>query len=581
MKELELSQFTQAGTDLLNEVRSEFQKIGVDDSKLPRNFSDDDDKLKLVFVGQYSSGKSSIIKMLTGEDVEIGAKITTQSATTYPWNGLEIIDTPGIDTKLRQDHDEITYNEINHAALLIFVITSEGFSQRLGDHFREFAIDQKRGSNMVLVVNKMDQTSQGNTPEQQKIIADDIQKVIQPFTPEQLYLSFLDTNSYFESLENSKYQSRLLKESGREIFVDNLNQFARSHEVLAKLLKPLYTIADQIRSAVGTSSAVIANQNVDDMKSVIEHQKNMMIRGKRRCLQDVEDVLQECRNEIIRQGQFMADSISSKLSEEDWQEIQSLVESRTRTAVETYSQKIQFTLQNSLQDTENQISTYAQSNAVKQITTNFSNGSSFSFLDSINLGTKAGIGITGLGMAISQLPAYFAIGTVTKAGQFAINATNFAGKVAEFFGYRGFTEIATKTTADLVTKAPSATARGAAFFTQNAAQIGKAVQALGAAVAVVSTIYGMQKESERARKINQARRNVMLEYETLADNICNNLRGKVYAFIQDNVDTAINACGDQIRQLYSSTQKSASDNQTLKKLLSKTEQMIESIQSAK
>ena len=67
--------------------------------------------IKLVFAGQYSAGKSSILKMLTERtDIAIGADITTQQAHTYDWNGIEVVDTPGIHTQLRPDHDEISYN---------------------------------------------------------------------------------------------------------------------------------------------------------------------------------------------------------------------------------------------------------------------------------------------------------------------------------------------------------------------------------------------------------------------------------------------------------------------------------------
>jgi len=170
MEEFQLSKFTKEGAKLLREVTDEFNRLGIDAANLPKIFPDDSGKIKLVFVGQYSAGKSSIIKMLTGEDVAIGAAITTQDSTPYEWNGLEIVDTPGIHTELRPDHDEITYDQINHAALLIFVITNEGFSQRMGDHFRELAIEQKRAANMVLVVNKMDRTALGNVPEQQEVI---------------------------------------------------------------------------------------------------------------------------------------------------------------------------------------------------------------------------------------------------------------------------------------------------------------------------------------------------------------------------------------------------------------------------
>ena len=70
--------------------------------------AENSDKVKIVFAGQYSAGKSSIIKMLTGDDtVATGAKITTEETHAYEWNGLEIVDTPGVHTTLRPDHDEI------------------------------------------------------------------------------------------------------------------------------------------------------------------------------------------------------------------------------------------------------------------------------------------------------------------------------------------------------------------------------------------------------------------------------------------------------------------------------------------
>ena len=269
MEEFQLSKFTKEGAQLLREVTDEFNRLGIDASNLPKIFPDDSGKIKLVFVGQYSAGKSSIIKMLTGEDVAIGAAITTQDSTPYEWNGLEIIDTPGIHTELRPDHDEITYNQINHAALLIFVITNEGFSQRMGDHFRTLAIEQKRAANMVLVVNKMDRTQLGNVPEQQQIIYDDLKKVTTPYDPKDFYLSFTDTGSYFKALEETdeRRKTRRMERSGREGFIANLNRFVAERGVFQKINLPLNTIAAAIRNAQGNSSDA---DKISDTAALIE-----------------------------------------------------------------------------------------------------------------------------------------------------------------------------------------------------------------------------------------------------------------------------------------------------------------------
>ena len=138
---------------------------------------------------------------------------------------------------------------------MVFVVTNEGFDNKIGNHFRKLAIDQNRGKNMVLVVNKMDRTALGNTPEQQKIIADDLQKVITPFTAQDLYLSFLDTGSYFESQIESDKEMRdlLLEQSGHDKFVANLNSFVASRGVLSKVQAPLETLKHAITDVIGES----------------------------------------------------------------------------------------------------------------------------------------------------------------------------------------------------------------------------------------------------------------------------------------------------------------------------------------
>ena len=133
----------------------------------PANVGEKSGCVRIVFAGQYSAGKSSIIKMLTGdESIATGAKITTQETSTYEWNGLEIVDTPGVHTTLRPDHDEISYEAIASADILVFVVTNELIDSYIAEHFRHLAIDKDKAGEMVLVVNKMDRAAGGNTPEQ-------------------------------------------------------------------------------------------------------------------------------------------------------------------------------------------------------------------------------------------------------------------------------------------------------------------------------------------------------------------------------------------------------------------------------
>lgn len=92
--------------------------------------------LTVAFIGQYSAGKSTIISALTGRrDIHIDADIATDATTPYDWNGIKIIDTPGLFTD-RTDHDDITYEAIAKADLLVFCLTHMLFDTLTVENFK-------------------------------------------------------------------------------------------------------------------------------------------------------------------------------------------------------------------------------------------------------------------------------------------------------------------------------------------------------------------------------------------------------------------------------------------------------------
>ena len=183
--------------------------------------------ITLAFAGQYSAGKSTLLRALTGlEDIPTGAGITTEETRTLDWNGVQVVDTPGIHTSLRPDHDTISYEAISQADLLVFVITNELFDSHLGDHFRKLAIDREKGHETILIVNKMDRTADGNTPETRETITDALREPLAPFTPEDLSITFTAAQDALEA-ENEEDDeiAGMLREDGNiEDMVLNLNK---------------------------------------------------------------------------------------------------------------------------------------------------------------------------------------------------------------------------------------------------------------------------------------------------------------------------------------------------------------------
>lgn len=283
--------FAQRSIELKEKARAALLSAGVD-LQIRDNKSA---AIRLVFAGQYSAGKSSIIKMLTGRtDIAIGADITTQQAHTYDWNGIEVVDTPGIHTQLRPDHDEISYDAIASADMLVFVVTNELFDSYMAAHFRKLAIDKDKAGEMILVVNKMDRTAEGNTEEQQKIIRDDLIRVLEPYTPEKLNLSFLDAESYLESVEERAEDPELADElaarSGYAQFIETLNRFVEEKSIPSKLTTELYVIDDCLEKAIKELQPKSSDADIDALEENFMQQRHLLIEARGRMQQEVKDI---------------------------------------------------------------------------------------------------------------------------------------------------------------------------------------------------------------------------------------------------------------------------------------------------
>lgn len=300
---LKVAEYSSRISNLKERVKETYREADID-----FNYKESaSEKIRLVFAGQYSAGKSTIISMLTGrDDIEIGAAITTQDARVFDWNGIEITDTPGIHTKLRHDHDEITYEAIAAADLLVFVITNELFDSYMADHFRKLAIEKDKAGEMILVVNKMERTALGNTEEQQNIIREDLRKVLEPYTPERLNLSFLDAESYLESIkekdDDPEYAEELYERSGYDKFVDILNHFVEEKGIDSKLTTSLYELDECLEKTIESLQPKSEDDDINGLENSFIQQRNLLIESRGRMRQEIKDIYTVAASKIRNIG---------------------------------------------------------------------------------------------------------------------------------------------------------------------------------------------------------------------------------------------------------------------------------------
>ncbi len=337
--------WTAKSKKLLESVRQLLNKIGYNESGMPQNVFEGNKPISLVFAGQYSAGKSSILKALTGiEGIAIGAGITTQEAHSYDWNGIEVIDTPGIHTTLRPDHDEISYQAIANADMLVYVVTQELFDDFIGQNFRRLLLEKDKAGEMILIVNKM--ADIGNTIENQEIKLKDLEKVTTPYTPAQLRTVFIDAESYLDSLSESDIEiaEELIGRSNYATLVATINAFVQDKAISSRMTTVLYRLFEFLQKAILEYQPPTGDSDIDALEEHLLQERHIVVNTQWRIETAVKSISEDAASQIREKGREVANSIYKFDNEADANEAISVayneVDNITTTCVDNVTRRI-------------------------------------------------------------------------------------------------------------------------------------------------------------------------------------------------------------------------------------------------
>lgn len=272
--------------------------------------------LTIAFIGQYSAGKSTIISALTGRrDIYIDADIATDTTTLYDWNGIRIIDTPGLYTD-RTEHDQITYDVIEKADLLVFCLTNNLFDNITADNFKKLAYDREYSGKMMLVINKMSQES----GEQQELIEnykETLAKTLEPYALEHFPLSFIDAKDYCEGIDE---EDELLTEmSGFSEFIQPLNQFIQKKQIMARLDTPVRITLSKLND---TELALQRNDTEDSAYlKLVNRCARRVEEERKRFHTEVKKIALELYSKVSKEATPLVDAVGSIDNEKEWEKL--------------------------------------------------------------------------------------------------------------------------------------------------------------------------------------------------------------------------------------------------------------------
>ena len=327
-------------------ISEEFSKILEDSKKIVSNYNNEiveslakdieeienQKLLTISFIGQYSSGKSTIISALTGnKSIKIDADIATDKTTDYAWNNVLLTDTPGLFTD-RKDHDDITYKKIKESDLLIYCLTSDLFDDIILENFKKIAFEEKQKNKMMVVINKMSMES----GEYSKLVENykkSLNDSLEPHKIDEFPLCFIDAADYIEGVDENENELKEL--SHFNDFVKLMNIFIKEKGIWAKFSTPIYRTISFIDNSI---LSISSKDNKEFLILVNRIEKEVQFK-KQLAYNRVSPLIMELSSTII----LYSNDITSKIGVEniDFDSVQKEIGIRIKKDIEESQVKIQ------------------------------------------------------------------------------------------------------------------------------------------------------------------------------------------------------------------------------------------------
>lgn len=224
-------------------------------------------RIKLVFIGQYTAGKSTVISALSGDNsIKIDSDISTEHPADYSWGNVILTDTPGLYTE-NKEHDARTIEMIKQSDLLIYCVTSDLFNQYTLEDFKKWAFEYGYAGKMFLVINKMSKEA-GEYDDLCTSYLTTLNKALYPHSVEEFAHAFIDAKDYKDGCKDNDRE--LIEYSHFEDFIEILNDFIKSKGQIGKFDTPIMILKAAIDSAIEDLAEDESNKEYGALLSRIE-----------------------------------------------------------------------------------------------------------------------------------------------------------------------------------------------------------------------------------------------------------------------------------------------------------------------
>lgn len=297
-------------------------------------------KLSIAFVGQYSSGKSTIISALTGnKHIKIDANVATDKVSQYDWHDIILMDTPGILAGKVENHDEQTKNALKESDLIFYVLTSQLFDDVVFNNFIDLAYNQHLADKMFIVINKMgmesgeyDQLVRNYTLSLQKAFAE------RGYNVDDFPIAFIDANDYIDGIDEEDQE--FIELSHFERFVEMLNSFVEQKGLIKKQFDTPVRILQSYLKDIEVSTV---DKTLCDFYNQYERK---LTNSQKEIKRDVEQVLYSFDSSSMNEVISLSNEIGS-IGENEWINKQNNLNNRLKSMISKVSDEIEQSINDS------------------------------------------------------------------------------------------------------------------------------------------------------------------------------------------------------------------------------------------
>ena len=267
---------------------------------------DPHDRPRLVLTGQYSSGKSTVVRALTdgAAEVVIDSAISTDEVTEYDWDGLVVlVDTPGVQAGV-VGHDALAEDAIRAADLVLFTTTVDLFDDAAIRHLHHVADTLRKHDQLLIVIAKANTMTAG-----QGIREDAVRAALGPALDLVPHVE-CDARDYLDGLTHTDpgRGAAYRQMSNIDALRDAINEISARRGDLARYQQPL-----QVISAIALEAQGLLADDPEEAAALalLARQRAALTSRKERITASLNEVTSTFTAQSVQAADAFADAVES------------------------------------------------------------------------------------------------------------------------------------------------------------------------------------------------------------------------------------------------------------------------------